>query len=177
MNTYIALFRALNVGGKNILPMKELEKFFRTLGYENVRTYMQSGNVVFESDKVVNEKEIVGMSRRIYEKIGFEPAIYVLDQRQLEDAILQNPFPINSGKELHFFFLQSPPKEPDIERLSFIKIESEEFKLTDKVFYLYAPKGIGRSRLAYSVEKALGVTTTARNWNTVKKLSEMVKKA
>jgi uncharacterized protein (DUF1697 family) len=78
------------------------------------------------------------------------------------------------GKSLHFFFLASTPAKPDLDALAKLKSSSEEFKLGKNVFYLHAPDGIGRSKLAAKVEKALGVPATARNWNTVSKLMVMV---
>ena len=71
---------------------------------------------------------------------------------------------------MHFFFLESHPPNPDLEGLQAIKLKSEEFKLRNKIFYLYAPEGVGRSKLALKVEKGLGVPATGRNWNTVREL-------
>ena len=76
---------------------------------------------------------------------------------------------------MHFFFLESFPNTSNLEGLTAIKTDSEEFKLQNNIFYLYAPDGIGRSKLAAKVEQKLGVELTARNWNTVSKLSEMIK--
>ena len=81
---------------------------------------------------------------------------------------------MKAGKELHLYFLVSRPKKPDLDRLDAVKARSERFALKDTVFYLYAPDGIGRSKLAAAVERSLGVAATARNWNTVEKLLEMV---
>ena len=177
VNIYIALFRGINVGGKNILPMKELAEILETMGYKNVRTYIQSGNVVFESSKKIETKDTVDISKEIFRKKGFEPKVLLLSVEQLQDAIKKNPFPTGNGKVLHYFFLESHPGQPNIERLESLKLESEKFKLNLKVFYLYAPEGIGRSKLAAAVEKSIGVPVTTRNWNTVNKLAPMVEKA
>lgn len=93
----------------------------------------------------------------------------------MQDAINNNPYNTENGKALHFFFLESLPKTPDLDGLNAIRSDSEEYKLHNNIFYLYAPDGIGRSKLAAKVEKNLGVALTARNWNTVSKLFEMVK--
>jgi len=92
----------------------------------------------------------------------------------LQDAVENNPFTTEDGKALHFYFLNAYPNNPDLDRLLAVKSGSEAFKLHKKVFYLYAPDGIGRSKLAAKVEQCMGIPATARNWNTVKKLISMV---
>jgi len=174
MNTHIALFRGINVGGHHLLPMNELVSILEYLGYESVQTYIQSGNAVFRSRQDVEENGAAEISREILARKGFEPQILLLSPKQLMDAIENNPFPTGNGKSLHFSFLRSLPHEPDEERLRALKSASEEFRLKGRVFYLYAPDGIGSSKLAVAVEKALGVPLTGRNWNTVNKLAAMV---
>ena len=98
----------------------------------------------------------------------------VLDLSELRDAVGSNPFKTTVGNVLHFFFLETKPPKPDLLGLKAVKTKTEQFKLVDKVFYLYAPEGIGPSRLAAKVEQCLGVPATARNWNTVSKLMTMV---
>jgi uncharacterized protein (DUF1697 family) len=173
MNTYIALFRGINVGGKNILPMKELAALFETLGCENVRTYIQSGNVVFQSKKVFEREHVHRIGHRVREMKGFEPRVLLVRPDQLHRAVENNPFPTSDGKALHFFFLEAPPHQPQMDRLEAVRKTSEEFELIETVFYLYAPEGVGRSKLAASVEQALGVPVTARNWSTVARLVAM----
>ena len=153
--------------------MKELFAILATMGYENIQTYIQSGNVVFQSRKTINKKSAGEISRHILAEKGFEPKVWLLSPEQMQDAIKNNPFATDDGKALHFFFLESQPRRPDIEKLMLIKVASEEFKLNKKVFYLYTPDGVGRSKLAATVEKAMGVPVTARNWNTVRKLMSM----
>ena len=175
MNTYIALFRSINVGGKNILPMKKLIGILEEMGYKNVMTYIQSGNVVFQSIKKCTKNTAKDISAKILECHGFEPKVLLLEKSELQNSVDNNPFKSKTGKTLHFFFLESRPQKPDLEKLLAVKSKSEEFELVKNVFYLYAPDGIGRSALASNVEKCLGVPVTARNWNTVSKLITMVK--
>jgi uncharacterized protein (DUF1697 family) len=177
MNTYIALFRGINVGGKNILPMKDLVKILEDLGCEEIQTYIQSGNVVFRINQGNANKIAEEISLKILEKYSFEPKVWLLKSDDLHAAIDNNPFETKDGKALHFFFLASHPESPDLGHLAAIKSDSEKFKLVENVFYLYAPDGIGRSKLAAKVERYLGVPVTARNWNTISKLDSMVKKA
>ncbi|MCB1694173.1 MAG: DUF1697 domain-containing protein [Pseudomonadales bacterium] len=162
------------MGGKNSLPMKELAAILEKLGFTNVRTYIQSGNVVFEASHKVTAKD----SERIVDAInaakGFAPHTLILTQDSYRRAFASNPFPVDEGKHLHCFFLDRAPARPDVDRLNRLKGESEAFLLSGTFFYLFAPDGIGRSKLAPAVESALGVPATARNWNTVQKLASML---
>ena len=173
MTTYIALFRGINVGGKNLISMKALTEILETRGYVDVRTYIQSGNVLFKNyhSKVENFSQEVG--KAIKSSYGFESDIMILDVKELKKAINANPFPTDHPKCLHLYFLAKTPKQPDFEGLNRIKSESEKFELIGKVFYLYAPDGVGRSKLAAGVERLVGVRATARNWNTITVLLEM----
>lgn len=175
MNTYIALLRGINVGGKNPLPMKQLTLLLEELQAEGVRTYIQSGNVVFRHRTTDVAALAGGISAQIKKRFGFEPHVLLLTLSELEAAIRNNPFPeaeSNPGT-LHFGFLSSTPRTPDLGKLAELKTDSEQFQLIDRVFYLYAPDGVGRSRLAANSERLLGVPMTDRNWNTVRKLKQL----
>ena len=174
MITYIALFRGINVGGKNILPMKDLARIFEDMGCENVKTYIQSGNVVFQRKKTKVNKMAKEIGSKIFKSRGFEPKVILLETSELQNAVQNNPFNTKDGKALHFFFLDSYPQNPDLEKLMTVRSKSEKFKLHEKVFYLYAPDGVGHSKLAAKVEQCMGIPATARNWNTVNKLISMV---
>jgi uncharacterized protein (DUF1697 family) len=175
MKTFIALFRGINVGGKNSLPMKELVSLLEGLGCQSIRTYIHSGNAVFES----KEKDASRLSNKIRVEIkkrhGFEPYVLLLGLEEMEKAVAENPFPETEPKSLHIGFLTSAPANPDLKALEGLKKKSERFFLKDKVFYLYAPEGVGRSKLAASAEKLLGVSMTDRNWRTVCKIRDIVK--
>lgn len=177
MNTYIALFRGINVGGNNILPMKELVTLLENIGLQNIKTYIQSGNVLFQSEEEDASLLTSNIRAAIKKSHGFEPEVLLLELEEMEKAIVSNPFPEaeTEPKTLHLHFLSSVPKNPDFEALERIKTERERFALKDDVFYLHAPEGIGRSRLAAKVEKALGVSMTARNWRTVCKLVDLAR--
>ena len=177
MQTYIALFRGINVGGTHILPMKDLAEILEAAGGRNVRTYIQSGNAVFRSGRQDRPALVRHISRTISAIHGFTPKVLLLLADELREAAANNPFPTKEGRALHFFFLEAHAPAPDAERLAGLKAASEEFKLHRNIFYLHAPEGIGRSKLAAGVEQCLGVPATARNWNTVSKLIEMVKQA
>jgi uncharacterized protein (DUF1697 family) len=106
---------------------------------------------------------------------GFAPAIFILDVQTLQAALAANPFPEGEAepKSLHLFFLDGIPQNPDLAALEAIKKENERFQLIDKVFYLHAPDGIGRSKLAEVAGKGWGVQITARNWRTASTLLTM----
>ena len=169
MNTYIALFRGINVGGKNILPMKELSAVLEGLGLKNIQTYIQSGNVVFKTSTSGKRKIANDIRAAIEKSHGFAPQVLLLSIPELRNAIASNPFPEGESvpKSLHLFFMESSPANPDLVGLASLKTMSERFKLDGTVFYLFASEGIGRSKLAAKAEKALGVTGTGRNWRSV----------
>lgn len=176
MPTLIALLRGINVIGNYKLPMKELAALLTEMGLRDVQTYIQSGNVVFRSN-VKNKAALAAkISAAIEAQYGFAPQVLLLDADELRQAMAGNPYPeaASAPKTLHLFFLTEVPPQPDLESLETIKTESERFKLVGKVFYLYTPDGFGPSKLAARIEKSLGVAATARNWNTVCKLAEMV---
>jgi uncharacterized protein (DUF1697 family) len=176
MNTYIALLRGINVGGANILPMRELVEVLDSLGLQKVQTYIQSGNVVFQSEVAEPEDLASQIKEAINHSHGFAPQVLVLQRQELERAVAANPFPEAAAvpKTLHFYFLASVPPQPDLETLESIKRDSERFELLGRVFYLHAPDGIGRSKLVARIEKALGVAATGRNWRTVSRIVAMV---
>lgn len=178
VNTYIALFRGINVGGTGILPMKELVALLKELGCTGVRTYIQSGNAVFR-----HRAAAPGLTRKIRAAVsaakGFEPEVLLLDHDHIARAAASNPFP--EGEEdpskLHLFFLAAKPKQPELEALEGLSSNGERFALVRQVFYLHAPNGIGRSKLAAKVEKVLGVPATGRNWRTVQKILDLARTA
>jgi uncharacterized protein (DUF1697 family) len=177
MKTYIALFRGINVGGTNVLPMKDLVALLENIGSHNVKTYIQSGNAVFQNREENASLLSSKISAAIKEGHGFEPRVLLLTPEELERAIETNPFPEaeSEPKTLHLQFLASMPKNPDLGALESIKSDRERFALRDKLFYLHAPDGIGRSKLAANTEKFLGVAITSRNWRTVCKVLTMLK--
>jgi uncharacterized protein (DUF1697 family) len=176
MRTFVALFRGINVGGHNSLPMRELVEVLQDLGLREVKTYIQSGNVVFQSEFGEPADLMDRMGDAIEKSHGFRPEVLLLEVDELQRAMAANPFPEaeQEPRTLHLYFLASEPEHLDLEALESVRRESERFQLKGKVLYLHAPKGIGRSKLAARVEKSLGVAATARNWRTVGKIEAMV---
>jgi len=175
MNTYIVFFRGINVGGKNALPMKELVALLENSGVQKVRTYIQSGNAVFQSAAKDLSQLSKQLAAAVKKRHGFDPYVLILELEAIKKAMAENPFPDAEADpgSLHLGFLASTPKNPDLGKLAALKKQSERFHLSEKVFYLYAPEGVGRSKLATSAEKLLGVTMTDRNWRTVGKVREI----
>jgi uncharacterized protein (DUF1697 family) len=177
MKTYIALFRGINVGGYHMLPMKALKLLLEQNECVEVRTYIQSGNVVFRSAISDVERLSKRLTAAISKSHGFEPRVLVLTRAELEQAATGNPFPEadENPKSLHLFFLTERPTKPDLKACDALKIGSERFALKGSIFYLHTPDGFGTSKLAQRVEQVLGVAGTARNWRTVTTLLEMSK--
>lgn len=177
MATWIALLRGVNVGGAGKLKMAELTALLEQLGLARVRTYVQSGNVVFEAPGRSPRALATRIGDGVEQRFGFRPHVLVLRADQLSAAAAANPFPDAEAepKSLHLFFLDRPPSSPDLGALARLKAADETFALEDAIFYLHAPSGVGRSKLAAQAEKKLGVPATARNWRTVTTLIEMAR--
>jgi uncharacterized protein (DUF1697 family) len=175
MHTYVALFRGINVGGRNILPMKDLRAVLEVLGCEGVRTYIQSGNVVCRHSEGTASRLAGRMRAAIESSHGFAPEVLLLTAESLERAMNANPFPEGTAEpsKLHLFFLSTVPVDPDLAALEEARAPSERFELEGDVAYLHAPDGIGRSKLAARLENVLGVSATGRNWRTLCKIMEM----
>ena len=175
MTTWIAFFRGINVGGRNILPMKELQALLSELGCVDVVTYIQSGNVIFRHKEGQATSLSQTISQAVLNRFHFAPYVLLMTAKYLKSALAANPFPaaIENPKTLHLLFLSAIPTEVDIDGLEKLKSTSENFKLIEQVFYLHAPDGIGRSKLAARAEKLLGVPTTGRNWRTAQKILEL----
>jgi uncharacterized protein (DUF1697 family) len=177
VTTRIVLLRGINVVGKRLLPMRELVSVLERDGFEEVRSYIQSGNVVLRS----RQGTAAALARRIGALVrgshGFEPQVLVLSVAELAAAVAANPFAgaDDNPKALHLFFLAATPPQPDLEALAALRTGREGFALKARVFYLHTPDGFPGSKLAARAERLLGVAATARNWRTVNKLLEIAR--
>jgi uncharacterized protein (DUF1697 family) len=169
MKSFIALFRGLNVGGSGVLPMKDLVAILEQLGFGDIKTYIQSGNVVFRTEEDDPARIAKRITSEVVKGFGFEPQVLLLEPAELRRAMEANPFPeaASEPKTLHLTFMAEEPLHPDLEALERLRKDSESYALKGTVFYLHAPEGIGRSKLAAKVEHLLGVPGTSRNWRTV----------
>ncbi len=176
MHTWIILIRGINVGGNNIVPMKELRYKLSQSGYKNVRTYIQTGNVILETTQSEANKIRDHIASCMTDGFGFTPKIIVISAAILSKVIADNPYSnaVNEPKHLHVFFLGEPTKNVDMDTLNSIKSANENYHITDHAAYLHLPDGVWKSKLGARLEKCLGVATTARNWRTVNTLSSLV---
>jgi uncharacterized protein (DUF1697 family) len=173
---WIALFRGMNVGGHNKLPMVELRTLAANLGFGEPKTYIQSGNLIFKSDS--NAKEIAEILVAAVEKqFGLCPDIILRSSTALQAALEANPFQarVTEGKQLHMFFLDEPATKYDEAKLRTLAVPSEDFALLGDVFYLFAPDGIGRSKLVEKMGPYFPKRMTARNLNSVRAILELAK--
>jgi uncharacterized protein (DUF1697 family) len=179
VTAFVALLRAVNVGGTGLIKMADLKAICEGLGFRKVRTLLQSGNVAFlakGSDKSVAKK----LADAIENSHGFRPTIMVRTADEIAGAMKRNPFPAAAETEpnrLLVSFLASPPAKDAAERLAAIKVDKEKLRLVGNTLYVdYAEGGMGTSKIGNTVlERALGVPATARNWNTVTKLLKLAR--
>jgi uncharacterized protein (DUF1697 family) len=177
MTVFAALLRAINVGGTGNLKMADLKALCEEIGFGDVRTLLQSGNVVFTAKGT--DKAVANMLADAIEKgHGFRPAIAVRTAAEIADAIKENPFKAETKKDPRFVvgFLAGSPAAGAAARIAAVKGDNgERLSLSGHELYVHYPEGQGRSKVTNAVlERALGVAVTVRNWNTVTKLSAML---
>ncbi|KUN68973.1 hypothetical protein AQJ46_20690 [Streptomyces canus] len=176
--TYAALLRGINVGGSRKVPMTDLRTLMEDLGHGGVRSYLQSGQAVFTADHGDEETLAAELAGGIEKRFGFAVDVIVRDHAYLKAVAEACPFPAAEleAKQLHvtyFSGLVDADRFAEVDQAAYLP---EEFRLGDRALYLYAPNGLGRSKLAEHLSKPRlnkGVIATSRNWNTVVKLVEM----
>ncbi|MEU8033990.1 DUF1697 domain-containing protein [Streptomyces sp. NPDC049099] len=178
MTTYAALLRGINVGGSKKVPMADLRTLLTGLGHTGVRTHLQSGQAVFTTGHGDEESLAAELSRAIEERFGFPVDVLVRDHTYLKAVAEACPFPAADlePRQLHVTYFSAPvapDRYADIDAAAYLP---EEFRLGDRCLYLYAPEGLGRSKLAEALSRprlTKGLIATSRNWNTVLKLVEL----
>jgi uncharacterized protein (DUF1697 family) len=175
--TYVALLRGVNLGAHNKMPMAALRSLVESLGHDDVRTYIQSGNVVFRS-AAKRGALAGGLETAIAGEFGVKAAVVLRTERELDKAIAGNPF-LAAGadeKTLHVVFLGSAPTKASVNKLDPGRSPPDEFAVGRAEVYLHCPNGFGRSKLSVDwFERILGGPATIRNWRTVTKLAELCK--
>ncbi|MCH0561623.1 DUF1697 domain-containing protein [Streptomyces sp. MUM 2J] len=179
---YAALLRGINVGGSRKLPMADLRTLMEELGHARVRTYLQSGQAVFGADRGDEDALAAELARAIEERFGFPVDVIVRDHAYLRAVAEACPFPAAElePRQLHVTYFSGPVAAERYACIDPAAHLPEEFRLGDRVLYLYAPEGLGRSRLADALSRARGtdaLIATSRNWNTVTKLVELTEPA
>lgn len=176
MNSYIAILRGVNVSGAKIIKMEELRRTFQKQGFENVTTYIQSGNVVFSTAETATSQLALKIAESIKTDFGFDVPVIVLSAEELKTIITNNP--LNNGTNdttfLHVTFLAENPAAFNFSDIETKKQGDEEIIIFGKVVYLYCPHGYGKTKLTNTfLESKLKVTATTRNWKTVNELLRM----
>lgn len=175
---FVALLRGINVGGSRPVKMADLKKSIEAAGGTNVRTVVQSGNAVFGHE---TEPKDAMQLRSLLEKqfkrdLKYEIPVVVRDAASFKAICDGHPFKDETEelKQLHIWFLSKPANHADIAGIERLKADSEQWKLEENAFYLYAPDGIGRSKLAGALERLLGVSATSRNLRTARTLKDLL---
>lgn len=177
MNRKIGILRGINVGGKRKILMADLKSMCEELGLKKVTTYIQSGNLIFNSDKPNSELENE-LEKAITEKYGFDVPVIVRTQKELENSINNNPFFEKDAdiKQLHLTFLKKKPSKENIEKAQTFNYKLDKFKIDNKNVFIFCAGKYHESKLTNNFfEKQLKVGATTRNWKTVMKLSELSK--
>ena len=178
MKTWIVLLRGINVGGNNIVRMKDLCTHLKNAGHTNVRSYIQSGNIAFESEETRAAHICNSVQNCIANNFGFSPQIMAFSAHKMRKIIKDNPYPeaVDKPKNLHVCFLAKPAKNADIATLDAVKTAQEHYELTNSAVYMHLPEGIWSSKLATKLEKCIGVPMTVRNWRSTTKILALAEK-
>lgn len=174
---YCALLRGINVGGKNTVAMERLRALFSGLGHRSVATHIQSGNVVFASDERDASKVATDIERAIARTLGLAIDVIVRTRGDLAETVAHNPFLARGADPSRLFvvFLAGRPSAESIDTLDPHRSPPDELVVRGHDVYLHCPNGFGQTKLTIDYfARRLGVTATARNWNTVAKLSAMM---
>jgi uncharacterized protein (DUF1697 family) len=177
MYTYIAILRGINVSGKNPIRMPELENLFRSLGFKDVVTYIQSGNVIFSTQSEEKTGKLADkIEKSIDSTFGLNVPVLVRTSLEMAGIVSSNPFLTEDTidkEKLHVTFLEADPAKEKLDRLP-VDTATDQFSILGKEIYLYCPDGYGRTKLTNTFfESKLKIRATTRNWRTVCKLAEL----
>jgi uncharacterized protein (DUF1697 family) len=170
---YLILFRG--VGGKTQLPVAKLREKLTAAGFENVATYINSGNAIVRS-RLSRKQVIATIAELCRMQFDFDKAIFAPTLAEWDALIARNPFAkaaTDAPTTVHAALLASAPKATDIERIHACAVKGEGIKVIASVAYLHTPNGFGKCKMAEKFDQWIAVTNTARNWNTVLKLAEL----
>lgn len=178
MQTFISILRGINVSGQKKILMTELKALYEGLEFKEVITYIQSGNVVFKTDKKLSDMELAKkIEEIIYKKYDFRVPVIIRSEIEIKKIISANPFlkEINiDTKRLLVTFLSEIPNSENAESIAKSDFSPDRFIIKGREIYLHIPESYGETKLSNNFfEKKLKVTATTRNWNTVNKLFEM----
>jgi uncharacterized protein (DUF1697 family) len=180
MTVFIALLRGVNLASHNRMKMDRLRAVCESLALRDVQTYVQSGNIVFRSKESDPRKMAAKLEKAIEAEFGFRPPVILRTTAEWKQAIARNPFAKRTGlnpASLLVHFLAQDPGHEAREKARGVPAEEEELHVFDNELYIYFPNGMARPKLKFAaVERALNVTGSGRNWNSVLKLLEMAER-
>ena len=173
---WVALLRGINVGGKNLLPMTDLAGLFEEAGCAGVRTYIQSGNVLFTASRARAEKLPGLIASGIADRFGYQVPVLLRTAAELGETIRRNPFLEAGAAEnwLHVLFLANQPDAGRVATLDAFRSPPDAFAVVGREIYLQCPNGVGNTKLTNAYfDSRLAAVSTERNWRTVRKLFEL----
>lgn len=178
MPEYVAMLRGINVGGRNKLPMRELAALFAGAGCDNVETYIQSGNVIFDASREVAANVSETMSHAIEHEYGYHIPVIVRTAAQMANVVDSNPWiPVGVPEAmLHVYFLETKPERDRVSALDPERSPGDTFAVLGQEVYLNLANGMARTKLTNAYfDSALQTMTTGRNWRTVTKLHDLLR--
>ncbi|MEC4114732.1 DUF1697 domain-containing protein [Myroides pelagicus] len=177
MKTYITLLRGINVSGKNIIKIEALKSLCTTLGLQNIKTYIQSGNIVYQTTTQDPHALSLKIHQTIRDNFGLNISILTMSSEQFEDIVNQNPYNTTDElSKLYISFINSPPQLNHLDSLNEKKADTELIHITTSAVYLVAAIGYGKTKITNTlIENKLKVTATTRNYKTCLKLIELSK--
>lgn len=173
---YVALLRAVNVGGNTLIKMEELRRTFEALGFDNVVSYINSGNLAFDARRASEKALISKIENAIEKDFGKQVPVMIREQSAIRDVLDNNPFEgeYGSHKEMHVLFMKDEMPGDKKEQLLSQQSKSERFAVSGREIYCHVTLGVADSLLGKGfIDKKLKVPVTARNWRTVQKLAEL----
>lgn len=178
MTRYIAILRGINVGGRRSLPMSDLRTLFQDLGFAEVKTYIQSGNVIFNAEGTGEVEISNAVEKAIFERFGYEVPVICRTAEALQQSIVKNPFfadAVGEIERLHLTFLKKTPEEQQLKKLKECNFYPDKFIVWGNNIFIYCSGKYSDSRLTNSFfENKLKVAATTRNWKTILHLGKLV---
>lgn len=176
MPTYISILRGINVSGQKKIKMADLKALYESIGLENVTTYIQSGNVIFNTPQTAQLSTLI--EKKIQSTYAFDVPVLIIESKQLKKIITKNPFLKDktlSTDKLHVTFLEYTPSNSQVKELEKYNNGEDQFFIIDNTVYLYCPSGYGNTKLNNTFfEKKLKTKATTRNWNTCNALLKII---
>lgn len=177
MNSYIALLRGINVSGQKKIKMADLRTFLAALPFKNLSTYIQSGNILFQSAETDQPALGEAITAKIEEHYGYRVPVIVKNTTEWAEVLANNPFlPAQEEdiRKLYVTFMDQLPEADLVEALKEVQYPPDEFVVRGRELYFFCPNGAGRSKLTNTLwERKLKVNATTRNWNSTRKLYEL----